>query len=194
MRIDYNTCNIVFPINTPEGEKTIFLPPANIDEVRSNALILGRFAGLFDEVNTSVLLTDYDIYLNDIIEDLALNKYDRNEAKKEKYITDSKLKINAMLERCIVGGYYFEDNEVKPVQQLESQAKETIKGSMLFFIVINRYVRPRLSEEETEKLLTSIKITCTSQSSTDWMRTSSIPSQDKEISVQSDIGTIEAVK
>lgn len=194
MRIDYNTCNIVFPINTPEGKKTIFLPPANIDEVRSNALILGRFAGLFDEVNTSVLLTDYDIYLNDIIEDLALNKYDRNEAKKEKYITDSKLKINAMLERCIVGGYYFEDNEVKPVQSLDTEAKETIKGSMLFFIVINRYVRPRLSEEETQKLLTSIKITCTSQSSTDWMRTSSIPSQDKEISVQSDIGTIEAVK
>ncbi|WP_304354236.1 hypothetical protein [Brachyspira innocens] len=194
MRIDYNTCNIVFPINTPEGKKTIFLPPANIDEVRSNALVLGRFASLFDEVNTNVLLTDYDIYLNDIIEDLALNKYDRNEAKKEKYITDSKLKINAMLERCIVGGYYFEDNEVKPVQSLDTEAKEIIKGSMLFFIVINRYVRPRLSEEETEKLLTSIKITCTSQSSTDWMRTSSIPSQDKEISVQSDIGTIEAVK
>lgn len=194
MRIDYNTCNIVFPINTPEGEKTIFLPPANIDEVRSNALVLGRFAGLFDEINTNVLLTDYDIYLNDIIEDLALNKYDRNEAKKEKYITDGKLKINAMLERVIVGGYYFEDNEVKPVQQLDSQAKEIIKGFMLFFIVINRYVRPRLSEEETQKLLTSIKITCTSQSSTDWIRTSSIPSQDKEISVQSDTGTTEAVK
>ena len=194
MRIDYNTCNIVFPINTLEGEKTVFLPPANMDEVRSNALVLGRFASLFDEVNTNVLLTDYDIYLNDIIEDLALNKYDRNEAKKEKYIADSKLKINAMLERSIVGGYYFETGEVKPVQQLDSQAKEIIKGSMLFFIVINRYVRPRLSEEETEKLLTSIKITCTSQSSTDWMRTSSIPSQDKEISVQSDIGTIEAVK
>ena len=126
-KIDYNTANIVFPINTQSGEINVFLPPINREEIKSNALVLGRFAEYTDKINSLVLLTDYDIYIDEIIEYQAENKYNINDPKYKKYIDDSKLKITAMLERSIAAGYYFENNEIKPLNTLDNEAKEMIK-------------------------------------------------------------------
>ena len=47
-KLDYNTANVVFPINTTNGEINVFLPPINREEIKSNALVLGRFAEYTD--------------------------------------------------------------------------------------------------------------------------------------------------
>ena len=53
-KIDYNTANIVFPINTPNGEIKVFIPPVNKEEVKSNSFsaweVLARY---IDSINPS---------------------------------------------------------------------------------------------------------------------------------------------
>ena len=181
-KIDYNTANIVFPINTPNGEIKVFLPPSNKDEIKSNALVLGGFAGYIDNISISVLLTDYDIYIDEAIEKLADEKYNSNDPRYKKYIEDSKLKIAAMLERSIAAGYYFENNEVKSLSGIDSEAKELIKASLLFFIVMLRYVKPRLKIEEWEEKITGFGITFTSLNATEWKNTFMTQSQTSETS------------
>ena len=183
-KIDYNTANIVFPINTPSGEINVFLPPANREEIKSNALILGGFAGIIDNVNIGVLLTDYDIYIDNIIEKQAEDKYNINDTRYQKYIDDSKLKITAMLERSIASGYYFENNEIKPLNTLDNEAKEIIKGSLVFFIVILRYIKPRMTAEEWEERTKQFKITFTSLNAMEWKNTFMTQSQTSETSEQ----------
>lgn len=181
IKIDYNTANIIIPMNTPNGEIKVFLPPSSKDEIKSNALVLGRFAG-YDNINISILLTDYDIYIDEVIEKLADEKYNINDPFHKKYIEDSKLKINAMLERSIAAGYYFENNEVKSLNAIDSEAKELIKAYLLFFIVTLRYVKPRLKIEEWEERITESGITFTSLNVTEWKNTFMIQSQTKETS------------
>lgn len=181
-KIDYGTANIIIPINTPNGEIKVFLPPSNKDEIKSNALILGRFAEYTDKINSLVLLTDYDIYIDEIIEYQAENKYNINDPKYKKYIDDSKLKITAMLERSIASGYYFENNEIKPLNTLDDEAKEIIKGSLLFFIVNLRYAKPRMTIEEWEERIKQVGITFTSLNATEWKNTFMIQSQTQETS------------
>lgn len=181
-KIDYNTANIVFPINTPNGEIKVFLPPSNKDEIKSNALVLGGFAGYIDNISISVLLTDYDIYIDEAIEKLANEKYNINDPRHKKYIEDSKLKINAMLERSIAAGYYFENNDIKSLNGIDSEAKELIKASLLFFIVMLRYVKPSLQIEEWEEKITGFGITFTSSNVTEWKNTSMTQSQTQETS------------
>lgn len=181
-KIDYNTANIVFPINTQNGEIKVFLPPANKDEIKSNALVLGGFAGYIDNISMPVLLTDYDIYIDEAIEKLADEKYNINDSRHKKYIDDSKLKIIAMLERSIAAGYYFENNEVKSLNGIDSEAKELIKASLLFFIVILRYMKPRLKIEEWEERIKTFGITFTSSNVTEWKNISMTQPQTQETS------------
>ena len=181
-KIDYNTANIVFPINTPNGEIKVFLPPSNKDEIKSNALVLGGFAGYIDNISMPILLTDYDIYIDEAIEKLADEKYNINDPRYKKYIEDSKLKMAAMLERSIAAGYYFENNEVKSLNSIDSEAKELIKASLLFFIVMLRYMKPRIKIEEWEERITEFGITFTSLNVTEWKNTSMTQSQTQETS------------
>ena len=181
-KIDYNTANIVFPINTPNGEIKVFIPPFNKEEVKSNALVLGNFAGYIDNVNPAVLLTDYDVYINEVIEKFANEKYKSNDPRYEKYINDSKLKISAMLERSIAAGYYFKDNEVKPLNSINDEAQDIIKASLLFFIVILRYIKPQLTLEEWEEKIKALSLTFTSSTVTEWKNTFMTQSQTQEIS------------
>ena len=181
-KIDYNTANMVFPINTPNGEIKVFIPPVSKEEVKSNALVLGNFAGYIDNINPAVLLTDYDVYINEIIEKLANEKYNSNDSKYNKYIDDSKLKITAMLERSITAGYYFKDNEVKPLNSIDGEAKDIIKASLLFFIVILRYIKPHLKIEELEEKMKAISLTFTSSTVTEWKNTFMTQSQTQETS------------
>ena len=183
-KIDYNTANVVFPINTQSGEINVFLPPVNKEEIKSNALILGRFAEYTDKINSLVLLTDYDIYIDEIIEYQAENKYNINDPKYKKYIDDSKLKITAMLERSIAAGYYFENNEIKPLNTLDNEAKEMIKGSLLFFIVTLRYAKPRMTIEDWEERIKQVGITFTLLNATEWKNTFMTQSQTQETSEQ----------
>ena len=183
-KIDYNTANIVFPINTPNGEIKVFLPPSNKDEIKSNALVLGGFAVYLDNISMPVLFTDYDIYIDEAIEKLADEKYNINDPRHKKYIEDSKLKMAAMLERSIAAGYYFENNEVKSLNGIDSEAKELIKASLLFFIVILRYMKPRLKIEEWEKQIEVFGVTFTSLNVTEWKNTSMTQSQTQETSEQ----------
>ncbi len=179
-KIDYNTANLIFPINTQNGEIKVFIPPANKDEIKSNALMLGGFAGYIDNVNIGILLTDYEIYIDEVIEKLANEKYNANDPRHKKYIEDSKLKITAMLERSIAAGYYFEENEVKSLNSIDSEAKDIIKASLLFFIVILRYIKPRLKTQEWEKRIKEFGLTFTSSNATEWKNTSMIQSQKQE--------------
>ncbi|MBW5391378.1 hypothetical protein [Brachyspira pilosicoli] len=181
-KIDYNTANIVFPINTPNGEIKVFIPPFNKEEVKSNALVLGGFAGYIDNINSAILLTDYDIYINEIIEKLANEKYNSNDLRYKQYIHDSKVKISAMLERSITAGYYFEDNEVKPLNSINGEAQDIIKASLLFFIVILRYIKPQLTLEEWEEKIKALSLTFTSSTVTEWKNTFMTQSQTQEIS------------
>ncbi|MCZ9878141.1 hypothetical protein OFP91_09995 [Brachyspira hyodysenteriae] len=183
-KIDYNTANIVFPINTPNGEIKVFLPPSNKDEIKSNALILGRFAEYTDKIALPVLLADYDIYIDEAIEKIADEKYNINDPRYKKYIEDSKLKISAMLERSIAAGYYFENNDVKSLNDIDSEAKELIRSSLLFFIVTLRYMKPRLKTEEWEERIEKVGITFTSLNVTEWKNTSMTQSQTQETSEQ----------
>ncbi|SUV99495.1 hypothetical protein [Brachyspira pilosicoli] len=180
-KIDYNTTNIVFPINTPNGEIKVFIPPFNKEEIKSNALVLGNFAGYIDNVNPAILLTDYDVYINEVIEKFANEKYKSNDPRYKKYINDSKLKISAMLERSIAAGYYFEDNEVKPLNSINGEAQDIIKASLLFFIVILRYIKPQLTLEEWEEKIKSLSLTFTSSTVTEWKNTFMTQSQTQEI-------------
>lgn len=181
-KIDYNTANMVFPINTPNGEIKVFIPPVSKEEVKSNALVLGNFAGYIDNINPAVLLTDYDIYIDEIIEKLANEKYNSNDSKYKKYIDDSKLKITVMLERSITAGYYFKDNEVKPLNSIDGEAKDIIKASLLFFIVMLRYIKPHLKIEEWEERMKAISLTFTSSAVTEWKNTFMTQSQTSETS------------
>ena len=183
-KIDYNTANIVFPINTPNGEIKVFLPPSNKDEIKSNALVLGGFAGYIDNISMPVLLTDYDIYIDEAIEKLADEKYNINDTRHKKYIDDSKLKITAMLERSIASGYYFENNEIKSLNSIDNEAKEIIKASLLFFIVMLRYMKPRIKIKEWEKQIETFGIIFTSLNVTEWKNTSMTQSQTQETSEQ----------
>ena len=183
-KIDYNTANIVFPINTQSGEINVFLPPVNKEEIKSNALVLGRFAEYTEKINNLVLLTDYDIYIDEIIESQAENKYNINDPKYKKYIDDSKLKITAMLERSIASGYYFENNDIKSLNGIDSEAKEIIKASLLFFIVTLRYMKPRITIEEWEERIKQVGITFTLLNATEWKNTFMTQSQTSETSEQ----------
>ena len=181
-KIDYNTANIVFPINTPNGEIKVFIPPVSKEEVKSNALVLGNFAGYIDNINPAVLLTDYDVYIDEEIEKLANKKYNSNDPRYKKYIDDSKLKITALLERSIASGYYFEDNDVKPLNSINDEAKDIIKASLLFFIVILRYMKPHLKIEEWEEKIKALSLTFTSSTVTEWKNTFMTQSQTQETS------------
>ena len=84
-KIDYNTCNIIIPIKKGDEEVNIFIPPLNETEIKSNALVLGKFVKYTEEINPLVLMRDYDIYLEEAIEDIAGSKYNMNDPYKEKY-------------------------------------------------------------------------------------------------------------
>ena len=89
-----------------------------------------------------------------------------------------------MLERSIASGYYFENNEIKPLNTLDNEAKEIIKGSLVFFIVILRYIKPRMTAEEWEERTKQFKITFTSLNATEWKNTFITQSQTSETSEQ----------
>ena len=87
-----------------------------------------------------------------------------------------------MLERSIAAGYYFEDNEVKPLNSINGEAKDIIKASLLFFIVILRYIKPQLTLEEWEEKIKALSLTFTSSTVTEWKNTFMTQSQTQEIS------------
>ena len=144
--------------------------------------MLGNFAGYIDNINPAVLLTDYDVYIDEVIEKLANKKYNSNDPRYKKYINDSKFKITAMLERSIAAGYYFEYNDVKPLNSINGEAKDIIKASLLFFIVILRYIKPQLTLEEWEEKIKALSLTFTSSTVTEWKNTFMTQSQTQEIS------------
>lgn len=183
LQIDYNTANIVFEIKTSKGELKVFLPPANSDEIKSNALILGKFVSIMQEVNEIILLKDYDIYLDEIIEELASKKYNNNnDTFRIKYEQDLNIKIRALLERSIISGYYVDNNEIKPLSELSEEIKFQIKGYLLFFIVSLRYIMPMLTTEEWAEKMKMSKILFTSLNATDWLNTIMTASSKKETS------------
>ena len=87
-----------------------------------------------------------------------------------------------MLERSIAAGYYFENNEVKSLNGIDSEAKEIIKASLLFFIVTLRYMKPRITIEEWEERIKQVGITFTLLNATEWKNTFMTQSQTQETS------------
>ena len=181
-KIDYNTCNIIIPIKKGDEEVNIFIPPLNETEIKSNALVLGKFIKYTEEINPLVLMRDYDIYLEEAIEDIAGSKYNMNDPYKEKYKNELNIKIKAMLERILQGGYYLENKELKSIDTLDNSTLETIKSSLLFFIVLFRYLKPQLKAEDWKKQMEFMKVSFTSSSATEWKNTFTIPLSKTETS------------
>lgn len=167
VKIDHNTCNLTMEVNTGDkGLTTILLPPADAEEVKSNAMVLGAFSVFLDEVGPLVLLTDWDVYMKEAIEKVSESK-----SNKDKFIEDSTIKINALLERSIQGAYYYDkDNgyEPKSCSELDETTKSFIKGKLLFFIVLSRYVRPHIPMEEWLERVELLNMSYTSLNATDY--------------------------
>lgn len=181
MKIDYNTANIIIPIVVNGEEKQVHVPPLNEPELRSNALVLGRYVELLDNVNPVVLLQDYEIYIEDIIEELVSKKYsNENDPYRVKYKNDLTTKVSAMLERSISGGYYLDNLELKSVESLDEEGKRILRASLLFFMVLFRYVRPTIATEDWVERMKDTKISFTSLNATEWKNTLTTPSQGQE--------------
>lgn len=170
IKIDYNTANIVFPIIAEGKEVYIHLPPAFPNEIKANALILGRFSEYITKRDASVVIKDWDIYLDkcineEVSEELSTTDEKVFEIKTKEY----KEKILALLERGLTGGYYYDENfEVQAVKDFSEDIKEKIRANMLFFIVSLRYIRERIAEEKWLEILKKGKITFTLLTATEY--------------------------
>lgn len=178
MNIDYNTLNIILPLQTTEGEIQVHIPPVNEAEVKANALVLGRFIELLDSVNPVVLLSDYEIYVDDIIENIAGSK-NFNEIEKNKFIKEKKNSLFAMLERNLIGSYFF-DSELKGYEKLDDNGKDKLKAMLLVFIVLFRYIKPNVSKEEWLERMDALNISFTSLDAMEWKNTLKTQSLEEE--------------
>lgn len=143
--IDYNTLNIVFGVNRGEDEIKVYLPPVSSEEIKKNALVLGQFAGFIREVNDAVLITDWEEYLFLSCEKVAKISSHRT----DKLYNDAK----AMLERGIVGGYYYDNFTPQSLKDTtDEELKNSIRASLLFFIVARRYIFRMMGGDNAETL------------------------------------------
>ena len=186
VKIDYNTANIIFQVKIGKKKTEIFLPPASSVEIKKNALLLGEYSNCMLKVSPHVLIIDWDIYLEKCIKAIV-NEELGFSSKSDIY--DNKVKeykdnIYALLDRSILGGYYFdivENNiEIKSLKDIGEENKDIIRSQLLFFIVALRYTIPSLTENEAEKLLKDMKIKLTLLSHTDYKNTITIQSKGKE--------------
>lgn len=187
IKIDYNTANIVMKVKINNEATEIFLPPVSQAEIRKNAFILGEYSNCIININPNILMIDWDLYLERCIKKVIKEEGITDDTKTEEY----KNNIMAMLERGIVGGYYFDITnkakspqergiEAKSLNELSEETKNTIRSLLLFFIVALRYTIPNLTTEESENLLKSMKIKLTSLSVMDYKNTITIQSSEDE--------------
>ena len=91
-----------------------------------------------------------------------------------------------LLERSIVGGYYFDiannQIEVKPISELNNESKDSIRSSLLFFIAALRYWRPQMEDEAWADAMEKSKIILTSLSAMEYKNTITIQSKKDETS------------
>jgi hypothetical protein len=186
--IDYNTANIILKVNIGGKMTEIFLPPASQKEIKQNALVLGAYNNCMNNINANILLVDWDIYLEKCIkanvnEELGFNT--KNDIYNKK-VNEYKDKILGLLERSIVGGYYFEtsDNgiEAKNLSSLSEDDKDNIRSSLLFFIAALRYWRPQMTDKEWAEALKASNINLTMLSAMEYKNTIMTQSKDAEIS------------
>lgn len=180
-KIDYNTANIIIPISCNGEEVQIYVPPISTQEVKDNALLLGEFFNYFNELNPVVLLQDYEEYIKEAIDKIINRKFNSlDDPYAKKFKADLNTKIQALLERILLGAYYVEKMELKTADTLPEEAKTVLKGSLLFFIVMSRYVKPKMVETDWVEQLKNMKIFYTLSSATEWLNTLKTPSTDEE--------------
>ena len=188
VKIDYNTANIVLKINIGGKNTEVFLPPASQREIKDNALVLGEYNECMNNIATNVLLVDWDIYLDRCIRGLVNRDMNTNAQSDiyEKKVNEYKDKILGLLERSIVGGYYFDiannQIEVKPISELNNESKDSIRSSLLFFIAALRYWRPQMEDEAWMDAMAKSKIILTSLSAMEYKNTITIQSKKDETS------------
>lgn len=143
--IDYNTLNIVFGVNKGGDEIRVFLPPVSSEEIKKNALVLGQFAGFMRELNDAVLLTDWEEYLY-----LSCEKVSKISSFRTDQLHND---VRAMLERGIVGGYYYDNFTPLALKDVDDEElKKGIMASLLFFIVARRYIFRMMGGDNAETL------------------------------------------
>lgn len=180
-KIDYNTANIIIPISCNGEEVQIYVPPISEQEIKDNALLLGEFFNYLNELNLFVLLQDYEVYIGEAIDTIIKRKFNSLEDPyAKKFKADLNTKIQALLERILLGAYYVEKMELKTADTLPEGAKTILKGSLLFFIVMSRYVKPTMAETDWVEKVNEMNILYTSLSATEWLNTLKTPSTDEE--------------
>lgn len=131
--IDYNTLNIIFDVTKAGEDIKVFIPPVSDVEIKKNALVLGQFASFMNEVSSPILIEDWEEYLY-----LSCEKVSKISSFKVETLQNN---INAMLERGIAGGYYYEGFTPYSLNEKDDKGlKNSIKASLLFFIVARRYI------------------------------------------------------
>lgn len=188
IKIDYNTANIVLKVNIGGKKTEIFLPPASQNEIKKNALVLGEYSNCIVNIATNVLIIDWDVYLEKCIKSVVNSElgFSSRDDIYDKKVAEYKDNIFALLDRSIVGGYYFvaTDNgiEATSLNELSDDKKDIIRSNLLFFIVALRYVIPNFTEAEAETFLKKMNITTTSLSATEYKNTITTQSKKKETS------------
>ncbi len=183
IRIDYNTANIVFPINDVDGkELLIYLPPASQNEIKANASVLGLFSEYIIKRDPTVLIVDWDIYVEKCIKELLREEgYNIESDTYKKALNEHKDRVLGMLERSIVGGYYFNDNfDIKPVSELDNNLKDKARANLLFFIVYIRYMKEKISDATWREILERGKIDFTLLTAMEYKNTITTRSDDSD--------------
>ena len=181
INIDYNTCNLAFDTIINGEAKKIFAPPPPQEDINVNVLTLGDF---FEKVQKSrfiVLARDYKAHIKDILETQAIIKFENIETDTAKrYIEQGQRNIEAMLERILMGSYIINGSEVKSINELklDNNIKSMIKGYLLVFIVILRYVYTTSITKE----INALGLSLTSLSAMEYANTLKTPIEDKETS------------
>lgn len=177
VKIDYNTANIILKVKIGGKNAEVFLPPASQKEIKDNALVLGEYNQCMDNINANVLLVDWDVYLDRCVKSVVNGELGFNTKNDiyENKVNEYKDKILGLLERSIVGGYYFDivDNqiEVKPLSELDNESKDRIRSSLLFFIVALRYWSSQMEDEAWADAMEKSRIKLTSLSAMEYKNT-----------------------
>lgn len=184
VRIDYNTLNIVFPVDFGGKELYIYLPPASQNEIKASASVLGMFSEYIVKRDPTVLIVDWDVYIEKCIKELLKEEgYNIESDIYKKTFAEYKDKILAMLERSIVGGYYFDDNfDIKPASELDNTIKDRVRANLLFFIVYIRYMKEKITDATWREILEKGKITFTSLPAMEYRNTITTRSDDSDSS------------
>ena len=144
-----DTKNFTLPFLLDNGDGAIiYIPQPNSNELMSLAPVLGEIFRRIerDELDYIVFSQDWDIIVKKIL---------RKETEEDASIITRNME--SFFERRILDANAFKENGCS-VEKLSNDERNQIKGILLFFSALLRYVKQRVFGKESKDLTTSLSV------------------------------------